>query len=364
MFFTADKRFHRQRRRIISPAFSVKYLNSLEIYMLSANEAFVQRIDKDIKRTNNLTTGGYGEVDIWKLLNYLILDIIGETAFGQTFELLEKDNDHIVPRTVSRTIETISYFMEKIIMDRLQGGEKARRNDILQILIDSQKSTNKHDRLTVDAIAQETIIFLVAGSETTSNTIGFALIELLRNPHAFVALRKEIDSVQQQSDGSAALGTLLCHKELKSLPYLNAVIYESMRLNFIAPSGMERRADKDMVLGGRVFVPQGTFIQCNPYGAQRDPGYWPEPSKFKPERWINGSDAPADHEAFFPFSTGSRKCIGNTFALHEMLITLANLVKLYDFRAIPAELEASNERRAFVTLTLKNRSFKVQMKRR
>ncbi|KAI9247518.1 cytochrome P450 [Phascolomyces articulosus] len=388
MFFTDDKLLHRKLRRIISPAFSTKYIKSLEPYILSSNKSFLKRIDNDIKKCkcNVSRNERYGIVDIWKVLNYLMLDIIGETAFGQSFGLLE-NNDHVVPRTIAQTLETISYisaspifglikaaisfsdvrtannkmqeFMKSIIMERLHGGDEVHRNDILQILIDSQKAHNIQDKLTADAIAQETIVFLIAGSETTSGTIGFALIELLKNPQKLNLLRDEIDQIKLEQEQA-----LLCHHQLKNLPYLNGVINETMRLNFIAPGGIERKVDTDMVLGGHLFVPEGTIVQCNIHAVQRDPDYWPKPNEFIPERWLAGSDIPADHEAFFPFSAGSRICIGNAFALHEMRVTLANLIKSYDIVAIPEELQASDERRAFVTMSLKYKRFMVQMKRR
>ncbi|KAI9255171.1 cytochrome P450 [Phascolomyces articulosus] len=386
LFNTRDKPFHKQRRRIISPAFSVKYLNSLEGYMRETTQSFIDRIDRDINETKN--ENGYGQVDIWILLQYLALDIIGETAFGKTFHMLE-GNDHVVPRTISISMEKSSYlvthpilgplsmllpfsgvlkanndlkaFMTKIIVERLKGGEKARRNDILQILIDTQHANDTEDRLTAESIAQETVLFLVAGSETTSNTTGFAFIELMKNPEAFAKLREEIDTVEFEQ------GQKLFHNEqLKHLPYLNAVIDETLRLDAISVGGAERMPDRDIVLDGKLFVPKGTILHCNMYHAHVDPAYWSEPEKWIPERWIEDSDYPqkADHDAFFPFSAGSRNCIGKTFAQQEMRLSIANLVKLFDIEAIPEQVALGEERRAFITLQINSNSYKVLMKRR
>ena len=74
--------------------------------MVTTTESFLKRIDKDIAKTKRID--GYGKVDLWILLQYLALDIIGETAFGQTFHMLE-DNDHIVPKTINRTMEMGAY---------------------------------------------------------------------------------------------------------------------------------------------------------------------------------------------------------------------------------------------------------------
>lgn len=140
--------------------------------------------------------------------------------------------------------------MRKIIYDRLNGGESVRRQDILQILIDSQKSVHKEDRLTVDAIAQETVLFLIVGSETTSATLGFILIQLLRNPDKLALLREEIDALPLQ-------GKMFAHEQLKNLPYLNGVIHEGLRMDPIVAVGVERQTYKDTTLGGQLFLPKG-----------------------------------------------------------------------------------------------------------
>ncbi|CDH57423.1 p450 monooxygenase [Lichtheimia corymbifera JMRC:FSU:9682] len=385
MLSTIDKAVHKQRRRIVSPAFSIKYLNSLEPFMAKTNDAMVTRIDNDIAKTHN--ADGYGTVDMWLIFQYLALDIIGETAFGETFNMLEK-SDHPVPRAITKNMQTGSYlmshpilgvlrsmysvgstsvvsanlelkkFMKKIIMERLKGGEEARRNDILQILIDSQQAHHADDRLTADTIARETVLFLVAGSETTSNTTGFAFVELLKHPEIMEKLRAEIDAIPVKDDQN------LTHEQLKHLPYLNAVINETLRMNTIVSAGVERIAPKDVVLGGKQFVPKGTIIHSNFYCVHLDPEYWPEPNKFIPERWIDGSSMPADKNAFFPFSAGSRNCLGKQFAYQEMRLSIATLVRLFDFKAIPEEIANSDERRCFLTLAVKSNSFKVLMKRR
>lgn len=141
--------------------------------------------------------------------------------------------------------------MKEVILERLAGGESARRNDILQILIDTQHAASDEDRLTADAIASETVLFLVAGSETTSNTSGFALIELLRQPDKLAKLRAEVDQVPLEK------GEVFKHEQLKHLPYLNAVINETLRIDWIGTGGIDRIADKDVVLAGKLFVPKG-----------------------------------------------------------------------------------------------------------
>ncbi|KAI8379333.1 cytochrome P450 [Radiomyces spectabilis] len=374
LFSTRDKVFHKQRRRIVSPAFSVKYLNSLEVFMDSATEALVRKIDSDIKQNSS------GEVDIWILLQCLALDIIGETAFGQTFNMIE-NNSHFVPVTITERMRFASMmvnypwigtiarllsmdkdpkltkFMQDVIVERLH--TNTRRDDILQILIDTQNAEDQEDRLTAEAIISEVVLFLIAGSETTSNTTGFAIVELLRHPEVLAKLREEIDSVPMNENQK-----VFHHDQIKHLPYLNAVINETMRLNSIAANGIQRVTTEETTLGQEVVLPKNTAILCQVQHAQLNPEYWPEADQFKPERWLEDAVPKPSTDAFFPFSIGTRNCIGKNFALQEMRITIATLVKLYDMKPIPQELKDAEQRRHFITLTVAKNSFKLLMKRR
>ncbi|ORY90987.1 cytochrome P450 [Syncephalastrum racemosum] len=386
MFNMTNPHEHKQRRRVLSPAFSVKYLNSLEPYMVSTTEALLQRIDSDIKATKQ--ADGYGTTDIWVLLQCLALDVIGETAFGSTFHMLE-NSQHFVPLTISKLMKYSSFlvthpfigalrtafsvsqsltqirrlgeFMTQIIQARIDAGEAGRRDDILQILIDSQKALDKDDRLSIPAIANETILFLVAGSETTSNTTGFAFIRLLEKPDQLAKLRAEIDAVPLEPGQN-----VFRHEQLKELPYLNAVIHETLRIDSIATDGLERRLAKDTVLGGRVMVPKGTIVNLGIYHAHMNPEYWPEPLEFLPERWIDEDNKfnAKDKDAFYPFSLGPRNCIGKGFAMQEMRLAIATLVKHYDFKPIPQELEDAKDKRQFITLQVAKNSFRARIKRR
>lgn len=129
--------------------------------------------------------------------------------------------------------------------------EGEKRKDILQFLIDVQYQTETDDSLTAESIMAETVLFLIAGSETTSNSIGFSLINLLRNPDKLKKLYEELDSVEFEQGQK-----VFHHEQLKHLPYLNAVIQETLRIDSIAAAGLSRRAPKDVMLGGRVFVPK------------------------------------------------------------------------------------------------------------
>lgn len=201
------------------------------------------------------------------------------------------------------------------------------------------------------------------GSETTSNTLGFAIIELLRHPQVMKKLRDEVDAVPFPSDRQ-----IFDHEQVKNLPYLNAVINETLRLDAVAASGIERHADKNVTLGGKLFVPKGTEVICNIYHAHLNEKYWPNARSFEPERWLPETAASTgikpDLDAFYPFSMGSRNCVGKNFAIMEMRLVLSTLIKRFDLTPIPEEMEQAKDVRHFVTLTVANNKFNVVAHRR
>jgi cytochrome P450 len=130
-----------------------------------------------------------------------------------------------------------------------------KRKDILQWLIDSQKANFKEDRLTANAIISETFLILIAGSETTSNTLGFVIYQLLRCPEKLQKLYDEIDQLTLEEGQK-----LFTHEQLKHLPYLNGVINETLRLDVVAAGGIGRITTEKTVLGGQYVLPKDVSL--------------------------------------------------------------------------------------------------------
>lgn len=102
------------------------------------------------------------------------------------------------------------------------------------------------------------LLLLLKSAETTSNTTGFAMIELLKHPEKLRLLQQEIDAISLEPGQS-----FYTQDQLKKLPYLNAVINETMRLNPIASNGLQRITNRDMLLVGKVFIPKNVREYIN-----------------------------------------------------------------------------------------------------
>ena len=169
------------------------------------------------------------------------------------------------------------------------------------------------------------MIFLTAGFETTANTIGSMICLLANNPEEQEKIVTEIND-QLGSDE-------ITHDNIQVLDYLEACIKETLRM---CPPVVEvfRHCSKDTEIKG-LKIKKGTKIQMPIYAAHYHPEFYPEPYKFKPERFLKENDDQITPYTWRPFGAGNRSCIGQRFSLMEIKIFMAKLLSKY--KLIPTE---------------------------
>uniref|UniRef100_A0A8C6RFH6 Cytochrome P450, family 27, subfamily b, polypeptide 1 n=1 Tax=Nannospalax galili TaxID=1026970 RepID=A0A8C6RFH6_NANGA len=181
------------------------------------------------------------------------------------------------------------------------------------------------EKLPIQSIVGNVTELLLAGVDTVSNTLSWALYELSRHPEVQSALHSEI---------TAALACASCtHPHatvLSQLPLLKAVIKEVLRLYPVVP-GNSRVPDKDIHVGDYI-IPQNTLVSLCHYATSRDPAQFPEPNSFHPTRWLGESPAPHPF-ASLPFGFGKRSCMGRRLAELELQMALAQI--LTHFEVLP-----------------------------
>jgi cytochrome P450 len=161
--------------------------------------------------------------------------------------------------------------------------------------------------------------FLLAGMETTANSLAFSIYLLATHPEAEARLMAEIDALAASKAGAGSDGHVglpdLVPEDLECLPFTSAVIDEAMRL-FPAAGAAGRLVTQAVELGG-FCLPPGCNALVAIYALHRDPSIWPQPEAFRPERWLpEGQDMAARKaHAFLPFGGGARMCVGYKFAL-------------------------------------------------
>ncbi|KAF4954952.1 hypothetical protein FSARC_11981 [Fusarium sarcochroum] len=341
LFTERDKAKYRVRRRLLSNGFSMSYLKALEPLMHDCVQVL-----EDVLEERCSAGGGTAVVNIYDLLSSLASDIMAECSFGGSFGLVRQGHHPLKTRITNfmkkaalyQTIPFLSLFgkprddqlnaiVDGIINKRLNSQKVGGRKDLLDMLLEA--SAENPNQLSMQDIKAEMLVFLLAGSDTSAVTATFCLMKLLENPTTYQALKKELDElISSPSDP-------IVDDNTRDLPYLNAVIYETLRMLPPAAGGFARQALEPVIVGDYA-LPAGTLVTADTTALHRDSRIWPDADSYVPERWITGHKGEKALERnWYPFSAGSRICIGKHFALKEVRLILAVLLRRFELSIVP-----------------------------
>lgn len=316
---------HKQQRRLMQPAFHRNQIEGYHQDMVAlTDETFNRWRVGDTKdmlvEMKNLTQriavkslfGGYQESEIERVTAFL-----HATKQIPFVMMAPYDIPGLPFYRVSRMAEKLQeYLLDKIAEKRTQVGA----TDVLATLVhahDEDGATLSDEEMISHALA-----LFVAGHETTSHALTLTLLLLHQHPEIHAALLDELTSVLHGDAPTA--------EQLKSLPLLDGVIKESLRLLPPAPIGI-RLAAHECELGGHT-VPKGATVFYSQLVTHRSPELYPHPDRFMPERWA--TIHPTIYE-YLPFAAGPHMCIGAGFALQELKVVLAMMVQRYRLALTP-----------------------------
>lgn len=217
-------------------------------------------------------------------------------------------------------------FFVNLVADtiRIREEKGITRPDVIQLLMDSRSKREPGRELTILNITSQAFIFFVAGFDSSSTLMSFVAHEIAVNPDIQEKLQNEIDKILEDTNGKPS------YEAINGMKYLNAVINEALRKYPVQPM-TDRICVKDFELPPTLpnakpcLVKEGMTLFIPIYALQHDPKYFPEPDKFKPERFFDEEDQ-CNFNAYYPFGLGPRMCIGNRFALLETRIMLFHLL--------------------------------------
>ncbi|KAJ2619957.1 hypothetical protein GGI26_005410 [Coemansia sp. RSA 1358] len=270
---------------------------------------------------------------------YLVFPILDKYPLGKrakSFANLKKFH-----RFIESTIEA----KRKEITMRGELCDSERNNaDLLTLMIEAHEHTKKHGAydengkllpsMTQEELRNNTIIFFVAGHDATAYGLSHMVMELALNPNIQQKARERVLNVL--GDDPSSFPT---DEQLAELADLDMIVKESLRKNSVVSD--IRRVLTEPVNLGPYTLPKGAWVMVDLWAMQNNPAYYPEPNKFDPSRFADqtkdgGSDNKYSSEgsktyprtpfSWAPFSEGSRKCIGNKFALLTQRIVLVMLV--------------------------------------
>ncbi|KAF0703763.1 Aste57867_7521 [Aphanomyces stellatus] len=342
---------HDQQRKMLNPHFTQAKLKH-----------FVPLFERMAQRTcDSVLANATTALDLHAVFGELTLGAIGQTMFGFDFH----GHPHaraayermMEPQPLWITLGLLfvpkfSFFPIPQLW-AVQRAQQELRQIVLDIIAHKQAESlpAAHDLLdlmlpdtTPDDALVHVMTFMAAGHDTSSAGLSWVFIALATRPVVVATMRAEVKRVAALFDGS--IGSWEAVSELK---YTTAVIQETLRLWTVAPTIMRRVAVQDDSLplsdGTTVWIPKDTAIEINPGAMHQNPRYWANANAFVPERFVEGTPEWIADEAlrgtkhhtfvYMPFAFGAGNCIGQKFALAEMIVVTATLIREFDFALAP-----------------------------
>lgn len=314
-------------------------------------------------------------VDVAEDMTRLTLDTIGLCGFNYRFNSFYREQSHpfitsmvralseamsqlqrlgvqdklmvITKRQFKHDIQSMYTLVDKIIAERKEQGHM-EGDDLLSYMLNG-KDPDTGETLDDENIRYQIITFLIAGHETTSGMLSFAIYYLLKNPVKLKKAYEEVDRVLKDP--------LPTYNQVRELKYIRMVLNESLRLWPTAPA-FSLYAKQDVLLGGKYPLKQGDSVNVLIPKLHRDTSVWGEDvEQFRPERFEDPSRIPL--HAFKPFGNGQRACIGQQFAMQEATLVLGMVLKHFDLID-----HSQYQLKVKETLTLKPDGFTMQVRAR
>ena len=328
-----------RQRRMLLPAFSPK---SFPSYVPQIVEAI------DVALSNVSAESG-SAVDFEHLINMATMDAIMRTMFGTTSaeenmqaEYAIRELSKIAYKEVfrpaslpdwlplpnknhkRRCIKILDDIIWRCIDERRRNGSGSK--DLLDQLLEASDTEGTGGKLSDQEIHDQCMTIFLAGHDTTAAGLTWAGWCLANHPDIAARAREEVDAV---------LGDRLpTYTDLPHLPYTTQIVKETLRLYPPAIGTFLRRAIEDVEIGSWK-VPRGSLVAVLSFVIQRDPRWYPNPTKFDPDRFSADRSKSIPRGAFIPFGTGPRGCIGNNFAMMEITLIVAMLVQRYVLQPAP-----------------------------
>ncbi|XP_026168035.1 cytochrome P450 2J6-like [Mastacembelus armatus] len=254
-----------------------------------------------------------------------------------------------------KTIETCKNLVIPLINKHKKTRVPGEPRDIVDCYLDElAKRGNNGSSFSEDQLLIYVLDLYLAGTDTTSNTLLTGFLYLMTHPHIQERCQQEIDQVLEAKDRAS-------FEDRHNMPYVQAVIHEVQRIANTVPLSVFHCTSKDTELMG-YSIPRGTLIIPNLTSVLNEEGQWKFPHEFNPENFLNDKGEFVKPEAFMPFSTGPRMCLGEGLARMELFLIIVTLLRKFKF-IWPEDAGKPDYTQVYgVTLTPKPYPMKVQLR--
>ncbi|KAJ0932834.1 putative geraniol 8-hydroxylase [Helianthus annuus] len=258
--------------------------------------------------------------DVWALL-----EIGGKPNITDLFPIFKFFDPQGLVRRGNVHGNRILTLFDNVINQRLQTRSTSLAdNDVLDSLLNLKQMDES--AFSLNDIRHLFFALFIAGTDTTSSTLEWAMAELIHNPDKLERARTEVIKLMENKKN------IIQESDISQLPYLQAVIKETLRLHPPAPFLIPHQAIHDVEIQG-FLVPKNAQILCNVWAMERDPKVWSNPETFIPERFLEVNvDYRGQDFELIPFGSGRRVCPGLNMAHRMLHIMLGSLIQKFDWK--------------------------------
>ncbi|XP_022963639.1 geraniol 8-hydroxylase-like [Cucurbita moschata] len=255
-----------------------------------------------------------------------MMELAGKSNLSDYFPMLRKLDIQGMRKRMEIHMGSFFKILDSMVELRRKEQEldpdSVPNNDMLHYLLKNEGSDAKIDH---NQMIHLLIVLFVAGADTSSVSLQWAMAELLRNPEKLAKAQVEIRQVLRKNKPME-------EADISRLPYLQAVVKEALRLHPVGPLLLPRKAKQEVEIAG-FTVPKDAQVMINAWAIGRDPMSWENPESFEPERFL-GSEIDIKGRSFelIPFGGGRRICPGLSLAMRMMPLMLGSLISFFDWK--------------------------------
>ncbi|KAM4852068.1 cytochrome P450 2C5-like isoform 1-T1 [Thomomys bottae] len=258
---------------------------------------------------------------------------------------------HYLPGSHKRITKNIAY-MHNYILGQIKDHEESldinNPRDLIDCFLIKRKQEQEDHKETLEYTSENLTILtndlFGAGTETTSTTLRYSLLLLMKHPHVAAKVKGEIDQVIGRHRSP-------CMQDRSRMPYTDAVLHEVQRYISLIPMNLPHAVTRDVNFRG-YFIPKGTTILTSLTSVLHDHKEFPNPEIFDPGHFLDESGNFKKSDYFMPFSTGKRICAGEGLARMELFIFLTSILQNFNLKSLvdPQDLNTTPVLNGFVSL--------------
>ncbi|KGO40744.1 Cytochrome P450 [Penicillium expansum] len=338
-----NRQEHARRKKVWDQGFSSRALRDYEPRVSHYTEQLINVIEREVGN----------QINISQWFNYYSFDVMGDLAFGKSFNMLIDGKDAYILKQLHADMKGIGLFshltwlfpfFKKIpvinaeylkfwkwvdgrVYERIQNTPD--RPDVFSWILKAYEQGPKTRQDSLD-LHGDAYLIIVAGSDTTAATLTNIFFHLASDRTLYKALQTKLDALSS-----------LSHDKLTGVKLLDAIINETLRLHPAVPSGTQRLTPPEGITIGNTYIPGNVMVCIPQHTLFRDERIFVRPRQFLPERWNTQPELVKDPTAFIPFNTGPYSCVGKQLGLMELRSVTAEILTRYDVSFAPDQTAAA-----------------------